>query len=77
MTFLATIYRKETLDSPLAATFRDEWMKQQREQFQIETFGLPNDAWDNSAFGDFLRSDHSSFWRVDLPAIFLTDSGRY
>jgi hypothetical protein len=28
-------------------------------------------------FADLRRSDHASFWAVDLPAIFLTDSGEF
>jgi hypothetical protein len=28
-------------------------------------------------FADLRRSDHASFWAVDMPAIFLTDSGEF
>lgn len=29
------------------------------------------------AIGDFLRSDHTSFWEAGLPALFLTDTGNF
>ena len=39
---------------------------------QVEIFNLPVMY---QAFGDFLRSDHYSFWLNDYKAIFITDTG--
>jgi len=43
-------------------------------------FGLPLNNSDIEGMmptlGNFLRSDHANFWLDNIPAIFLTDSGK-
>jgi hypothetical protein len=75
------IYRK-TVDDSLATSMTKSWSSEKRPQFEIESFPLPfanvsalNQTLMNS-FGNFFRSDHRNFWRDNIPAIFLTDSGK-
>lgn len=79
--FLAMIYRARP-DATLASSLRGSWAAEKREEFQFESFALSfadvsglNDTVKNS-FGNFFRSDHYNFWVDNIPAIFLTDSGR-
>ncbi|XP_060603516.1 uncharacterized protein YfbL-like isoform X2 [Ruditapes philippinarum] len=80
--FLAMIYRK-TVDDSLSTSMTKSWAAEKRTQFEIESFPLPfanvsalNQTLMNS-FGNFFRSDHRNFWRDNIPAIFLTDSGNF
>lgn len=79
--FLAMIYRASS-DRALAESLRSSWAAEARSQFEFESFALPftnvknlNETLMNS-FGNFFRSDHYNFWFDNIPAIFLTDSGK-
>ncbi|XP_045184001.2 uncharacterized protein LOC123542287 [Mercenaria mercenaria] len=79
--FLTLIYRK-TPDSALAENFKQSWEAQGRQEFEIESFALPVEEGLPSGiklklFGHFLRSDHTNFWRANIPAIFITDSADF
>jgi len=67
-------------DSALATEFQQNWKKADRANFEIEMFGLALNNSDiegmMSILGNFLRSDHANFWLDNIPAIFLTDSGK-
>ena len=78
--FVALINR-QTPDSVLAHSFASAWGGLRQQQFELEHFPLPFDnvstVYTNPIFNQFLRSDHTSFWMADLPAIFLSDSGMW
>ena len=45
---------------------------------EIEMFALPALTVESiPQLVNFLRSDHYNFWASNVPAIFLTDSGRH
>ena len=78
--FINVIYRNNSVDSDLASSFDSSWLHSGHSEFEIENMGLPiqnaSVMQQNPVFRNFLRSDHTSFWLRDLPAIFLTDSGK-
>ena len=78
--FINVIYRNNSVDSDLASSFDSSWLHSGHPEFEIENMGLPiqnaSVMQQNPVFRNFLRSDHTSFWLRDLPAIFLTDSGK-
>lgn len=74
--FIATIYRgSDQADTNLATSFKREWSDQGSSDYEIEMFPLPSN-WNDQAFIPFLRSDHYNFWSNQIPAIFLTDTGK-
>lgn len=79
--FINVIYRNNSVDSDLASSFDSSWLHSGHPEFEIENMGLPiqnaSVMQQNPVFRNFLRSDHTSFWLRDLPAIFLTDSANF
>ena len=77
--FLSLISRKNP-DATLADNFKRSWMTQGRDLYEIEHFALPfEDRLPSGNMYDilrpFLRSDHAIFWRNNMPAIFISDTG--
>ena len=79
--FLLLTYRQPTDDSKLASSFVNAWNGLGQTQFEIESFPLPiadPDVLKNqSALGNFMRSDHVALWYYNVPAIFISDSGLF
>ena len=77
--FLVLTYRNDSVDYELGRAFNNAWKSLGRQEFEIEAFPLPiSDVTMLQrvpALSQFLRSDHTSFWRANLSAIFLSDSG--
>ena len=79
--FLVLTYRNDSVDNELGVSFNNAWKSLGRPDMEIEAFPLPiSDVrvlGSIPALSQFLRSDHTSFWRANLSAIFLSDSGNY
>ena len=77
--FLTLTYRNDSADYDLGIAFNKAWRSLNKTDLEIETFPLPisdvRALQTIPALSQFLRSDHTSFWLANLPAIFLSDSG--
>lgn len=68
-------------DKTLMEIFKVGWNMVADQNFKIATFSLPtlskltfNNIFDK--YDDFARSDHIRFWLSDIPAVFITDTGK-
>lgn len=79
--FILLAYRNNTFDTDLATSFRTAWASSDRPDLEIENIPLPisdiQQLSSHETLKQFLRSDHTSFWSAELPAIFLTDSANF
>ncbi|KAK3587896.1 hypothetical protein CHS0354_014408 [Potamilus streckersoni] len=76
--FIVSIYREE--DESLDKALSHAWQLLSDPLYQMESLQLPISNLTmliDGGFGDFLRSDHTNFWRKSLPAVFMTDSANY
>ena len=78
--FLLLTYREPSRDKDLATTFKAAWNGVGSPQYELESFPLPIDDYAEiekiPAFGPFRRSDHRAFWNDNIPAIFISDTGK-
>ncbi|KAK3083800.1 hypothetical protein FSP39_003339 [Pinctada imbricata] len=75
--FVAAIGRRD--DHTLQDLFQKSWSPKVFPAAEVEGLSLPitgvPTVQEESLFGDFFRSDHLHFWRHNMSAIFLTDTG--
>ncbi|KAL3832725.1 hypothetical protein ACJMK2_024342 [Sinanodonta woodiana] len=77
--YINSIYRKG-VDESLQKALSRAWQSLPDPAYQMESLPIPVSDWNAifaSNFREFLRSDHSNFWKYHYPALFLTDSGNY
>ncbi|CAC5374295.1 unnamed protein product [Mytilus coruscus] len=81
--FLAMVYRNPTSDLVLANMFKAKWKEANREHFELESFPLPFEEYNELPkkqqlnYRYFMNSDHANFWDYEVPAIYLTDTFIY
>ncbi|KAL3832727.1 hypothetical protein ACJMK2_024343 [Sinanodonta woodiana] len=77
--YINSIYRKG-VDESLEKALSRAWQSLSDPAYQMESLPIPVSDWNTistSGFNEFLRSDHSNFWKNNYSALFLTDSGDY
>ncbi|XP_076470399.1 uncharacterized protein YfbL-like [Babylonia areolata] len=62
-------------DMDLMQDFNTSWLGLGHSDFEVEMFPIPS-QFANMA-RDLSRSDHASFWKANLSALFLTDTAEY
>ena len=75
--FVATIGRQD--DATLINVIKKHWDGLEPSTAELETIELPFTGVPTSThfrmFNNFFRSDHANFWKFNMTAVFLTDTG--